>query len=162
MVKSFKFDGRVPQWYHIKCFFEKFDLKNLDSIDGFHSLRYVPYLLHVRHTHRVGVRKKGTPVRPIAAAQCTRMRTPTYRQKKYTRYALVRTTAPHTRTRQKKYTRYALVRTTALHNAHTPAHRQNTHATRLYVQQRRKMHAHAHTRTQAKKYTRYALVRTIA
>ncbi|KAJ8919846.1 hypothetical protein NQ315_006375 [Exocentrus adspersus] len=39
MVQSPMFDGRTPQWYHFKCFFNKQRPKTTDDIEHFESLR---------------------------------------------------------------------------------------------------------------------------
>ncbi|XP_060519943.1 poly [ADP-ribose] polymerase [Cylas formicarius] len=39
MVQSFHFDGKQPNWYHFKCFFNKQRVKTVDDIEHFESLR---------------------------------------------------------------------------------------------------------------------------
>jgi len=40
MVKNFKFDGLMANWYHFDCFFEKNKLKSTADIAHFNDLRY--------------------------------------------------------------------------------------------------------------------------
>ncbi len=39
-VQSPKFDGKMANWYHVDCFFEKFLLHDPIQIRGFGNLRY--------------------------------------------------------------------------------------------------------------------------
>lgn len=40
MVQSPMFDGKVPNWYHCKCFFEKQRPQTVDDFQDFATLRY--------------------------------------------------------------------------------------------------------------------------
>ncbi|CAF0799258.1 unnamed protein product [Adineta ricciae] len=40
MVQSSKFDGKVPNWYHTQCFFEKVKLIDVKIIKGFDDIRW--------------------------------------------------------------------------------------------------------------------------
>lgn len=40
MVQSPHFDGKVPQWYHFRCFFQKFKPKSCSDIGKFDTLRW--------------------------------------------------------------------------------------------------------------------------
>lgn len=39
-VQSFKFDGKVQNWYHPDCFFEANTVGTTDNIEGFEALRW--------------------------------------------------------------------------------------------------------------------------
>nr|CAH7715522.1 unnamed protein product [Callosobruchus chinensis] len=39
MIQSRHFDGKTPNWYHFKCFFEKQRPKTVDDIEHFESIR---------------------------------------------------------------------------------------------------------------------------
>ncbi|XP_041351454.1 poly [ADP-ribose] polymerase 1-like [Gigantopelta aegis] len=40
MVQSPHFDGKIPNWFHYKCFWNRARVENPDDIHGFHSLRW--------------------------------------------------------------------------------------------------------------------------
>ena len=44
MVKTMKFDGKIPQWHHVECFFEKVEIPDLDCMNGLKSLRFISLL----------------------------------------------------------------------------------------------------------------------
>merc|ERR1712151_1024926 len=39
MIRSFRFDGFQPNWYHFNCFFNKASIENLDQVEGVYQLR---------------------------------------------------------------------------------------------------------------------------
>ncbi len=40
LVRSRKFDGLIPLWYHTSCFLEKFELASISGVDGLQNLRW--------------------------------------------------------------------------------------------------------------------------
>lgn len=39
MVRTWKFDGTIPHWHHVNCFFEKVEIPDLDCMDGLKTIR---------------------------------------------------------------------------------------------------------------------------
>eukprot|EP01098_Paradermamoeba_levis_P016250 TRINITY_DN8660_c0_g1_i1.p1 TRINITY_DN8660_c0_g1~~TRINITY_DN8660_c0_g1_i1.p1 ORF type:complete len:247 (+),score=63.69 TRINITY_DN8660_c0_g1_i1:31-741(+) len=40
MMRSTRFDGSVPWWFHFDCFFENFEVRKAECIDGLHLLKW--------------------------------------------------------------------------------------------------------------------------